>query len=177
MDHYYEDIQGWTSFGQLYSQVVREAPDGSQFAEVGCWLGRSAAYMGVEIINSAKDLTLYCIDHWKGSIEHKDVPADLYEQFKENIKPVKSVIQTIKGDSAKSAHRFSDGSFYFVFIDASHEYDDVIKDITAWLPKVQKGGILAGDDYSMIGVQNAVKELLPNHTVEGTNWPWWRVRL
>lgn len=177
MEHYYQDIQGWTSFGQLYSQVVNEAPDGSGFVEVGSWLGRSAAYMGVEIINSGKDLTLICVDHWKGSVEHTGVPPDMFEQFKKNIAPVKSVVTAVKGDSAKSASKFEDGAFYFVFIDAGHEYEDVIKDITAWLPKVKKGGIIAGDDYKMAGVAKAVSELLPQHEITGGSWPWWWIRL
>ena len=43
MQHFYENIQGWTKFGELYQRVVSEAPHGALFAEVGCWLGRSAA--------------------------------------------------------------------------------------------------------------------------------------
>lgn len=177
MEHFYQNIQGWTSFENLYRQVVQEAPDGSRFAEVGCWLGRSAAFMGVEIINSKKDLELYCIDHWKGSIEHENVPKDLFEQFKQNIEPVSSVVIPTKGDSAAMAHHFPDGDFYFVFVDAGHEYADVVADITAWLPKVQKGGILAGDDYSMDGVKAAVDELLPHCEISATSWPWWWVRV
>jgi len=58
MQHYYQDIQGWFSFSQLYSNVVQKFPEGSHFVEVGVWKGTSAAYMGVEIINSGKKLNL-----------------------------------------------------------------------------------------------------------------------
>lgn len=174
MQHFYENIQGWTKFGELYQRVVSEAPHGALFAEVGCWLGRSAALMGVEIINADKDLHLYCIDHWKGSVEHKDVPADLYEQFLANIAPVKSVITPVRGDSAKTAEKFPDRFFHFVFIDAGHEFDDVAADIEAWLPKVAPGGLIAGDDYGMQGVKSAVDELLPNAKLGNVgDWPYW----
>ena len=179
MEHYFQDIQGWTSFGELYTKVVNEAPDGSRFCEVGCWLGRSAAYMGVEIINSEKDLHLICVDHWKGSVEHTDVPEDLFLQFKKNIAPVKQCVMPMKAKSTDAAAKFDDGYFYFVFIDAGHEYEDVIADIKAWLPKVKKGGILAGDDYNMIGVQKAVMELLPDAHLGNTpnQWPYWWIRV
>jgi predicted O-methyltransferase YrrM len=133
--------------------------------------------MGVEIINSGKKLHLTCVDHWKGSVEHKDVPADLMFQFIKNIEPVDSVITVLKYDSADAADLFEDGDFYFVFIDAGHEYDDVMRDVTAWLPKVKKGGILAGDDYKMAGVTKAVKELLPHHQTNQGDWPYWWVRV
>ena len=57
---------------------------------------------------------------------------------------------------------YEDNSLDFVFIDASHKYIDVKEDIINWLPKVRKGGILAGDDFSWSGVRRALKELLPN---------------
>ena len=57
---------------------------------------------------------------------------------------------------------YEDNSLDFVFIDASHKYIDVKEDIINWLPKIRKGGILAGDDFSWSGVRRALKELLPN---------------
>ena len=40
--------------------------------EVGSFLGKSAVFMAVEIINSGKRIKFDCIDHWKGSEEHCD---------------------------------------------------------------------------------------------------------
>ena len=43
---------------------------------------------------------------------------------------------------------FDDESLDFIFIDASHDYQNVYDDIKAWFPKVKKSGIISGHDYS-----------------------------
>jgi predicted O-methyltransferase YrrM len=59
---------------------------------------------------------------------------------------------------------FDDESLDAVFIDADHSYEAVKLDIQNWMPKVRRGGILAGHDYvpSWPGVVRAVDELLPD---------------
>jgi hypothetical protein len=47
-----------------------------------------------------------------------------------------------------------------VFIDASHDYESVKADVKAWLPKVKKGGYLAGHDWHHEPVKRAVIEVL-----------------
>ena len=56
-----------------------------------------------------------------------------------------------------------DNYFDLVFVDASHAYSKAKEDIEHWLPKVKRGGILAGHDYYMRwpGVVKAVNELFP----------------
>ena len=71
------------------------------------------------------------------------------------------MITDIKGTSWEMANNFEDESVDFVFIDAGHEYDSVVKDITSWLPKIKKGGIISGHDYfNPCGVKQAVDELI-----------------
>ena len=70
-------------------------------------------------------------------------------------------IQVIRDLSPGIAQAFGDNTLDFVYIDASHLYDDVVADIAAWWPKVRKGGILAGHDYFLgdgIWVKKAVDE-------------------
>jgi predicted O-methyltransferase YrrM len=55
---------------------------------------------------------------------------------------------------------YQDNSLDFVFIDASHEYQDVKEDIINWLPKVKIGGIIAGHDIGSPEVGKAVVEVL-----------------
>jgi len=47
-----------------------------------------------------------------------------------------------------------------VFIDALHDYESVMQDISLWWPKVRQGGILAGHDYNhkWPGVERAVAD-------------------
>jgi predicted O-methyltransferase YrrM len=53
----------------------------------------------------------------------------------------------IRMDSVISADLFPDEFFDFIFIDADHSYEAVVKDIQSWWPKIKKGGIFAGDDF------------------------------
>jgi predicted O-methyltransferase YrrM len=50
-------------------------------------------------------------------------------------------------DSQTSADLFPDEYFDFIFIDADHSYEAVIRDIESWWPKIKKGGMFAGDDF------------------------------
>lgn len=74
-------------------------------------------------------------------------------------------------DSSVAAEKFPDEYFDYVYIDAQHEYDNVLKDIKAWLPKVKKGGFLAGHDYGLPGVMKAINECFD--FVDHQNEDWW----
>jgi hypothetical protein len=169
MQHYYETIQGWMNFQELYTKMV-EKFDNAKFVEIGSWKGASAAYMAVEIINQEKKIEFYCVDTWEGSKEHTDT-QELYEQFLQNMEPVQAVYKAIRKPSIEAAKGFEDESLDFIFIDASHEYEDVRADIQAWLPKLRKGGIIAGHDYQCKEVRQAVHEVLgPSVRALGFCW-------
>ncbi len=159
--------EDWFSYPELYRSMVRRFPSGSKFVEIGSWKGKSSAFMAVEIANSNKAIEFYCVDTWLGSSEHKDMEGidRLYDQFLNNMRPLERYYKAIRKTSLEAAEQFEDASLDFVFIDASHEYEDVKRDIMAWLPKVKKGGVLAGHDYYLDcdyypGVSKAVDECL-----------------
>jgi cephalosporin hydroxylase len=168
MNHIFQNIEGWFSFPNLYTNIVKLVPNNSHFVEVGTWYGRSAAYMAVEIVNSNKNIKFDCVDTWIGSDEeaHKKeidvINNTLYDSFLKNIEPVKDYINPIRMDSIKASFLYPDNSLDFVFIDASHDYENVKKDLEAWYPKVKSGGIFAGHDYVDVwkGVIQAVDEFL-----------------
>lgn len=162
MNHIYQEQQfgeNWFTYPKLYSEIVQRFPSGSKFAEVGVWKGKSAAYMCVEIANSGKDIEFYCIDNWLGSVEHQgneDLPR-LFEIFTENMKPVENYYTAMRMNSLDAVKNFENESLDFVFIDASHEYEDVKNDIAAWIPKVKNGGILAGHDFHHSPIKQALQ--------------------
>ena len=183
LEHYYwiDGIFGenWFSYPNLYKRVVEEFPSGSKFVEVGSWKGRSSSHMAVEIANSGKNIDFYCVDTWKGALEHQgmDCLKNLYDTFLENMKPVEKYYFPLKITSEEASKKFEDESLDFVFIDASHEYEDVKLDIQFWLPKVKPGGILAGHDYYVEpnydyhpGVKKAVNEELCGFETSENCW-------
>lgn len=176
IEHYYnnDEIFGnenWFSYPNLYKAIVERCKNGSKIVEVGSWKGRSTSYMSVEIYNSEKDIEFYCVDTWEGGPDHqgREELSELYNVFLNNMKPVEGYYIPLRDTSLNVSKKFEDESLDFVFIDASHEYEDVKNDILAWLPKVKPGGILAGHDYYpegcydwFPGVKKAVNECLNN---------------
>ena len=176
MEHFYQNIgEDWMDYQSLYSEMVNHFTDNSHFVEIGSWKGRSASYMAVEIFNSRKNIKFDCVDTWCGSVEHLDPNSVhfhqelitdkdwLYYQFLQNTRPVCDIITPIRMTSLDAVSLYENRSLDFIFIDASHEYEDVKKDIIAWYPKLKLGGIIAGHDYtSYDGVKQAVDEILIN---------------
>jgi len=170
MQHFYQNIQGWFSFPSLYAAVTNRFPDGSHFVEIGTWKGTSAAFMAVELINQNKNIKFDCVDTWEGSEEHRDptnpsyepnlINKDyLYELFLKNTESVKNIINPIRKASLDAVHLYEDNSLDFVFIDASHDYENVLKDITAWYPKIKhRTGIISGHDIKWPNIRRAVDE-------------------
>ena len=87
------------------------------------------------------------------------------------------MVNIIKGHSLEVVNRYENETIDFCFIDGSHEYEDVKKDILAYLPKVKKGGILAGHVYDRIwqGVINAVDEILGKVEVMNGSWIYYKI--
>jgi predicted O-methyltransferase YrrM len=176
MEHFYQQIQGWFSFPRLYASMVQQFDDAT-FVEVGTWLGRSAAYMATEIANSKKNIKFFCVDTWEGSEEHKNMVKnrDIYQEFLNNTEPVKNIITPYRMLSHEAVERFEDNSLDFVFIDASHDYDNVMNDLKAWYPKVKQNGVFAGHDYiqSWPGVKKAVGEFFcDKHQINSQESCW-----
>lgn len=169
MEHYYHTIQNWFDYSDVFKEMVDKAQDGFKFVEIGVWKGSSTSFMGVEIYNSKKQISYDAIDTFEGSQEHGDVSSFLYDEAISNLQPLidLGVVNVIKGHSLDVVNTYEDESIDFCFIDGSHEYEDVKADILAYLPKVKKGGILAGHDYDPAwqGVMRAVDEVIGKENI------------
>lgn len=192
MKHYYKDVPGWAAFGGLYLEMVRKASkiEPSLFIEIGSWLGRSAALMGVEIINSGKPIALHCVDPWiDGGPDLRETKyleelggQSPFELFKVNVKPVNRVIIPHQCTSVEASNEFADGIIDFIMIDGDHSYEAVKADIAAWMPKMKRKSVISGDDYMWPGVKQAVEEAFPgcpyqivkhHHNVRNSASYWW----
>lgn len=61
---------------------------------------------------------------------------------------------------------FENDTFNFIYLDASHLFLDVKRDLNDWLPKLEEGGIISGHDYinfDTFGVVEAVDEFCKEH--------------
>ena len=132
--------------------------------------------MAVEIINSGKNIKFDCIDHWEGSEEHNDNDKvnleTLYEDFLENIKPVKGAIGPVRANSLDASRLYKPNSLDFIFIDASHDEESVKADLAFWMPRLKDNGVIAGDDINNEGVANAVRWFFDHEKLEMIGRQW-----
>ena len=180
MKHFYlnETFENnWFNYQDLYSFFVSKVPSGGTIVEVGSWKGMSAAYLAVEIINSGKQISLFCVDTWEGSGEHQEdlhvKNGTLFDLFARNIESVSHVVSPMRMDSITASKHFADKSIDVVFMDADHSFESVSKDIASWLPKVKDGGYIGGHDYhaDWPGVIQAVKlHFNDSFQVIGDSW-------
>jgi len=160
----------WFNYQDFYKSVATKNYD--ILVEVGVWKGHSISFLANEIKKTGKESKLYAVDLWDETYKWENNPQlrtqvpylyEIYNEVKKENK-VHDMITDLKGMSWDMAKKFEDGSVDFVFIDADHTYESVVKDIKAWLPKIKKGGMISGHDYNNpCGVKQAVNELIEDY--------------
>lgn len=171
MDHFYDRLPGWCDFADLYADRVAAAVDGAHFVEVGTYAGKSAACMAVEIANSGKTIRFDACDTFTGVLRsnfhsdrdfldqeaRRDDDGLLVTDTRKNLEPVSEFVNIRVGDSLSLAKTYADGSLDFVFLDDDHSTGHVLKELSAWWPKIKPGGYLAGHDVQWASVNAALK--------------------
>lgn len=154
----------WFDYQEFYKNISQKPYN--IFVELGVWLGHSISFLAQNI--NRKDVIIYAVDLFDESYEFKDLTyleGRRYEIFCKNTKKYENIIKPIKSYSWEAANNFSNNSVDFVFVDADHSYESVVKDIDAWLPKIKNQGIISGHDYfNPCGVKKAVDEKFRNKT-------------
>jgi SAM-dependent methyltransferase len=177
-----QDIQGWfdSADEDFYRSMVSEASNGARFVEVGSWKGRSTCVMLTEIMASGKAIQFDVVDTWEGSVDQPSLQAeasrsDVFNEFMANVRRTGRVPGIIRKRSVLAATDYPDASLDFVFLDASHDYNSVVADIKAWLPKVKPGGVIGGHDHDWQtdpGVPAAVNAMFGKDGVEIAGRCW-----
>lgn len=151
---------------------TEKVPDGGIIVELGSWIGQSSMAIGKGVKKNCPNTNLYCVDFFSQEY-YESVPGlrelarkvNIRKTFEKNMKSYPHT--TLAMNTITASQYFKDDSVHLIFIDANHEYEFVKSDIQIWLPKLKKGCVMCGHDYSKGygGVEKAVKELFPNHTV------------
>jgi cephalosporin hydroxylase len=166
----YKEVKGYCDFHDFYREMFNELPEGGVFVELGSYMGHSVIFMATLAKETGKNIEIHDVDTFKGSKEHKN--KDFFNDYYINVKEcgVADYINTHIGRTDSIVDLFKDNSIDFLFIDASHEYEDVKNDIKLWSPKVK--GIISGHDYcdAWPGVVRAVDECYPNAKKTKSVW-------
>ena len=145
--------------GRALHDYCLEASKLGPSLEIGSYCGKSTVYLGIAC--KAMDVTLFAVDHHRGSEEHQlgeeyhdtelyDASVGLMDSFKafrrtmaeagleEHVVPIVA--------SSVNASRNWQTPLAMVFIDGGHSLEAAMADYDSWAEHVLPGGILAIHD-------------------------------
>ncbi|MBM3281254.1 MAG: class I SAM-dependent methyltransferase [Candidatus Harrisonbacteria bacterium] len=164
----------------LYKSIENHLPEPRDFllksirkngvcAEIGVYNG----LFSKRIIRISKPQQLYLIDPWleiPGGKEkyNQDNQDNRYSFVLRALRKEidKNIVHVIRKKSDEAVSQFYEGFFDFIYIDGDHSYFQVKKDLENFYSKMKKGGVLAGDDYHLPEVKQAVDEFAQNHHLQ-----------
>ena len=155
-----------------WKKFIGTLPENFKYLEIGSLEGNSALF----IINNFKVKKVVCVDIWEDE-NFKEEQHKNFNNFKKNINEFSNIVETFKGTSDNYFLNQED-KFDVIYIDGSHEADQVYKDIKNSWKILNMNGILICDDYfygniyknpdnvPSIAINKFVSELLKNSSIE-----------
>jgi 23S rRNA U2552 (ribose-2'-O)-methylase RlmE/FtsJ len=123
---------------------------------IGVEIGVAGGHFTQQIVKSWKTCQkLFAVDLWEHQDEgyndgcnlSNDVQLERYNQVLKDFSIHKHV-SFLKMWSHVAVNQFYDNHVDFIYLDANHSYQGCMNDLNIWYPKIKKGGIFAGHDYS-----------------------------
>lgn len=162
-------IRGWMTEPELLF-LAECASSRELIVEVGSFCGRSTRALA----DNTKGRVL-AIDPWDGMcqtygmIVHSNGYTNEFNEFKSNLAD-----HLLTGKVASQRTKFNNFWVHnpdMIFIDAIHEYDALLEDISH-ARNMMPHGLLCGHDYNPTwpGVIKAIDEIFPNRKVKETIW-------
>jgi predicted O-methyltransferase YrrM len=165
------NIDGWMSPEEL-TFLGENATEATSALQIGCYKGRSSFVIGMNIKGQLLD-----IDSFVGDKGNTLGPAELFEVYRSNVNEMLGKKIKLVMGSSNEVLPILNRSFDMIFVDGSHIYEDVKRDITLCLPLLKPGGLLCGHDYTgYLDVKRAVDELLCNKAQLYPNTSIWYLR-
>jgi len=155
-----EEIKNHREFFEFISKQ-----DYTTFVEIGVFEGVTLKQLSDLLIKNNKNkFRVYGIDLFENTDDiimikryGKERIASMYETCINKIKMNRHFINLCKADSKKASISFENESIDFAYIDASHTFENILRDLVGWYPTIKKGGIISGHDYTWDGVRKAVE--------------------
>ena len=159
------DLPDWGSYHPIFANIISQLKP-TLILEVGTWKGSSAIHIATLLRDLGLDSVIICIDTWLGGLEHI-ISADqsnldirqycdhgyprLYDQFLANVMHCncQDWIVPFPNTSNIAAKWFAREKVLadFIYIDASHDEDDVYADLVHYWDLLKPNGIMLGDDW------------------------------
>jgi Methyltransferase domain len=158
------DLQGWGSNHPIFAEII-DTINPQLILEVGSWKGASAIHIASLLKAKNIDGAIICIDTWLGGLDnlshdpiagisryHKHGYPTLYYQFLANV-----IYQEMQDYIIPFPTTSTIGAKYLaklpiqadlIYLDGSHEEDDVYADLMYYWKLLKPNGVMIGDDWN-----------------------------
>ena len=147
--------------GELLYRLAKAVPEGQAIVEVGRGKGKSTVWLakGSEAGDKNK---VYSIASHKGSPDHVNVDEEnMHTEFILTKARVQDTVVSLHETSEDAARTWKE-KIGLLWINTSHEYEDVKKVILSWQRHLSPNAIVAVHGCNQPGPSQAVKECLGN---------------
>ena len=182
-------LEGWNGDSPFIPAMVNEVKP-NLVLEVGSWMGQSSINFAKSLKALGLDSSVVCIDTWLGSTEHwidlnlrekmdlRNGRPSFYNKFLTNIRnyKVEDMVTPLSLPSLAAASVLKHYEFKadLIYIDGSHDTQDVYNDLKAYWDLLNPNGIMFGDDFTwssvVDGVQAFCSETGTPCLQQGINW-------
>jgi len=137
--------------------------------KVGVEVGVASGEYSRVLLDTNPQMELYGVDPWVPYPGYHDYQKEstFEKMYQETLKVTEGFdnYHIIKKFSVDAVKDFKDGSVDFIYLDGNHSGEAVKEDIETWMPKMKKGGIMSGHDFTgrWPSLQDSVKKYTNKH--------------
>lgn len=170
-----KEIFGWfPAENQILLDRLIKEHNVKSVIEIGSFLGKSSHFFAervdrVTCIDPFK-LTDEAVHYYPELREMVDSEDSFLDAFMANMEDVRDKVTVFRGTSKDAFLLNPDWKADLIYIDGSHIYEDVFRDIKMWDPRAIK--VICGDDCddNWPMVKDAVNTYFPKFTLNGRVW-------
>jgi hypothetical protein len=162
-----EGVDGWLDIHEAWElheacRVWTAAVAEPCVVEIGAWKGRSCIALARGLVARGSKGVVHSIDP-----HSNDADAPVPEPETDRLAILLANVERAGLIERVRIHRmmsheacpdFDPNSVHVLFVDGSHEYEDVVQDIHDWQPKLHSRAVVAFNDPGWTGVNRALRE-------------------
>ncbi len=172
------DEQSMLADEPVFEWLIRTTrPD--TIVELGSWKGHSANHMADICKAEGLDSRIICVDTFLGGPEHWVLGDTIDTMRRRNGMP--TILEAFLGntvargnegrifpftvDTATGWQVMRDLGFKadLIYVDAGHAYHQVVEEVHGYLPRLNEGGVMFGDDYYFEPVARAAHDMAKHY--------------
>lgn len=155
-------VNGWLSIDEAWTLFYfsQQVPSKQKIVEIGAWKGKSTISLARGSLSGSKP-KVHSIDIHEGL---EGISGPTLNTFKDNLKSrdLLNNVEIHKDYSTVVGRSWEEGPIGLLFIDASHEYKDVLNDYLSWKEHLGEESFVLFHDANMKGPNKLIREKILN---------------